>query len=148
NDDFAGSFAGIPGLGIDIMSQTGSTIGPNPNDPKNPDLGPNGLQNYPVLTKVVPKSGSVTVSGTLNSAKSTTFTVELFSNDFCNPYKYGEGQQPLGTIAVKTDAKGAGDFQATFAQPLKHAQYITATATTPATTTGGGTSEFSKCERI
>jgi hypothetical protein len=147
NDDFAGPFAS-PGLGIDIITPNESTIGPNPNDPKNPDAGPDGLQNYPVLTKVVPSGGSVTVSGTLSSAKSTTFTVELFSNDFCNPYKYGEGQQSLGTIGVETNANGTAHFEGSFAQPLKHAQYITATATTPATATGGGTSEFSKCAKM
>ena len=46
---------GEPGDGLGIDLDAGSATGPlgvNPNDPGDPDTGPNGLQNYPVLSGV------------------------------------------------------------------------------------------------
>jgi hypothetical protein len=123
------------GLGI-ALSPNGVT----PNDSCDADTGPNNLQNYPVLTSASATSTSTTIQGTLNSASSTSFTVELFSNTVCDTSGNGEGQTFLGSTTVTTGA----DCNATFNVILPFAvggQFVTATATDPS----GNTSEFSAC---
>jgi parallel beta-helix repeat protein len=124
------------GLGIDL-----GTNGVTPNDPADVDAGPNGLQNFPVLTGAVSSAGMLTVTGMLESTPSTTFGVEFFSNASCDPSGHGEGQVPLGSISVTTDSSGRAAFQATVPAPLDSAGFVTVTATDPA----GNTSEFSAC---
>ena len=51
-------------LGIDLRLPTGV----NPNDPQDPDVGGNRLQNYPVITSVITTGSSTIIEGTLNSA--------------------------------------------------------------------------------
>jgi hypothetical protein len=77
----------------------------------------------------------------LNSAPSTSFRVEFFSNATCDPSGNGEGQTFIGFANVTTDGAGNASFgplsfAASNAQPV-----ITATATDP----GNNTSEFSAC---
>jgi hypothetical protein len=124
------------GLGIDLGSD-----GVTPNDPADVDAGPNGLQNFPVLTGAASSAGMPTVTGMLDSTPSTTFSIEFFSNSSCDPSGHGEGQVLLGSISVTTDASGRAAFQATIPAPLDSAGFVTATATDPA----GNTSEFSAC---
>jgi titin len=124
------------GLGIDLGSN-----GVTPNDPADADAGPNGLQNFPVLTSAVSTAGVLTVTGSLDSVANTTFIVELFSSSSCDPSGYGEGQSFLGTVSVTTDAAGRTTFQAAVPTPAGSAGFVTATATDP----GGNTSEFSAC---
>jgi parallel beta-helix repeat protein len=50
------------GLGI----QLGPSTSPLPNDPGDTDTGPNGLQNYAVLTSATTSSSGTTVKGTFN----------------------------------------------------------------------------------
>jgi CSLREA domain-containing protein len=153
NDDFTGPFEAVPGLGIDLVTGTdtsevdGHGFGPDEQIATSPGAGPDGWQNYPTLTTVTADSkvNTVDVAGTLNSVPSTSFTVQVFADQFCNPYKYGEGQQLLGSIPVKTDASGKASFDQTFPQTLANAPYVSTTATSATTTTSGGTSEFSKC---
>ncbi|HKE56253.1 MAG TPA: C25 family cysteine peptidase, partial [Pyrinomonadaceae bacterium] len=120
------------GLGIDLGAD-----GVTPNDPGDGDLGPNNLQNFPVITNAV--QGSTIISFTLNSTASTTFTVEFFFSTTADPSGNGEGQTFLGTMNVTTNA--AGNFSGTFtsATTVTAGQIITATATNPT----GNTSEFS-----
>lgn len=111
------------------------------NDPGDGDSGPNGLQNFPVVTAASLSGGNVTVSGTLNSTASTTFRVEIFSNPSCDALGFGEGATFLGAVDVTTDGGGNGSFGPTvFAIPAGQ-PVITATATDPA----NHTSEFSSC---
>jgi Family of unknown function (DUF5719) len=111
-------------LGIDLYGD-----GVTNNDDQDPDGGPNGQQNYPLITRVNPTG----VEGTLNSKPDTTFRVELFSNRIPDPSGYGEGQTYLGYVNVTTDSKGNARFSA----PVT-GTYVTATATDP----DGNTSEF------
>ena len=106
--------------------------------------GGNNDQEFPLLTLAVSDGSTTTVAGTLTSAPSTTFTVELFVNPVCNPSGYGEGEQFLGALPVTTDADGNATFSFTASIGVDPGQLITATATDPA----GNTSEFSACAQV
>lgn len=122
------------GLGIDLNP----LAAPNPNDPQDPDEGPNDLQNFPVITAATTSGSSTTTHGTLNSTPNRTFVIELFANLAPDPSGHGEGEQFVGDVTVTTDAFGNATFAATFsAVPI--GQVITATATE----VSGNTSEFS-----
>lgn len=122
------------GLGIDLDPD-----GINPNDTGDGDMGPNNLQNFPVLTSAT--SGSTSVEGTLNSAANNIFRLEFFSNNACDPSGNGEGESFLGTTDVTTDGSGDVSFMVTFPAAVPAGQFITATATDP----NDNTSEFSQC---
>ncbi len=124
------------GLGIDL-GQDGVT----PNQPANPGDGANGGQNHPVITGASVSAGQTTIAGTLHSAPSATFRVELFANAACNPAGYGEGEELLGTVDVTTDAAGDATFTTTVPAAVAKLHQITATATDAA----GNTSELSVC---
>ena len=56
-------------------------------------------------------SGAGTViEGSLHSTPNTSFTLEFFSNTQCNSSGYGEGESPIGTTVVTTDAAGDATF--------------------------------------
>lgn len=124
-------------LGIDL-----APAGVTPNDPGDADSGANNLQNFPVLTSAVSSGTTTTIEGTLNSAASTTFTIEFFGNSEC-----GQGATFIGSVNATTDGAGNVSFSFTrlnsaFISPI--GDFITATATDPA----GNTSEFSQCIRV
>jgi parallel beta-helix repeat protein len=122
-------------LGIDL-----APIGVTPNDPGDPDVGPNLLQNFPVLSAVALSPTSTEIDGTLNSLASLTFRVELFASLSCDPSGNGQGQRPLGAVDAMTDGGGNVAFAAMINGPAL-GPWITATATDPA----NDTSEFSAC---
>src|SRR5262249_32060856 len=76
------------GLGI-ALADDGAT----PDDSGDGDSGPNGLQNFAVLTSVVDGNSTFTIRGTLNSTPGTSFRVEFFSVATADPSGYGEGDQ-------------------------------------------------------
>ena len=105
------------------------------NDPKDPDTGPNNLQNYPLLTTSSIVNGTVTSNGILNSTPNSGFTIQFFadSRSLTTP-----GQTYLGSTAVTTDANGDAQFSVRF--PIADGNvFINATATNAA---NGDTSEF------
>lgn len=125
------------GLGIDlVVSDLGVT--PNDNNTGDVDTGPNNLQNFPVITSAVSNAGTTTIKGTLDSAFSTQFRLEFFSNTAPNASGFGEGQTFLGFVNLVTDASGKAGF--TFNVPTANVigSSFSATATDPA----GNTSEF------
>jgi CSLREA domain-containing protein len=122
-------------LGIDLNGTAGVT----PNDVKDPDTGPNGLQNFPVLvTAFRALSGVTTVSGTLNSLPTTEFKVELYVA-VADPSGHGEGFALIGSTTFTTNSNGDKGFSLVTAQVVA-GQQLTATATR---TSDGSTSEFS-----
>lgn len=125
------------GLGIDLAGY-GAGEGVTPNDAGDADAGANNLQNFPVISSVTFKNGTVTVQGTLNSAPNGSYRLEFFGNDAVNASGHGEGQYYLGAANVVTDATGNVAFNQSFAVPSS-ARSISATATD----TAGNTSEFS-----
>ena len=122
-------------LGIDL-----GVDGVTPNDPGDGDAGANQLQNFPVLTSATTLGGNVTITGTLNSLASESYTLEFFANAACDSSLHGEAQTPLGTGAVATDTSGNATFSFSFANGSGGNRF-TATATNQ----GANTSELARC---
>jgi hypothetical protein len=125
------------GPGIDLADD-GVTV----NDALDADSGPNGLQNYPVVTSVVPGPFSYTISGLLSSAPSESFFLDFFASPACDPSGFGEGATFIGVGFVNTSAGGTGPFSAVIPGHLPGGYRITATARAAS---GSGSSEFSPC---
>lgn len=120
-------------------TSTPGAFGPTLNDPCDTDIGPNGLQNFPVLTSVSISGGTANITGKLNSTANSQFYLEFFSNSSEDPSGFGEGQTFIGSTIVSTDGGCNAGFTVNLAVPDGQ-QSISATATDLAT---GSTSEFS-----
>lgn len=127
------------GLGIDLGAD-----GVTPNDPGDPDPGPNTLQNFPVVTSARNVTSGTPIRGTLNSTASTRFTLDFFASPVCDATTHGEGQRFVRSVAVTTDSSGDAAFNVVASPAVAVGQQITATATGPAS----GTSEFSQCRTV
>lgn len=128
------------GLGIDLATPSVPAGDVTPNDPLDPDTGPNALQNFPVLTSATTGTAimATVVEGVLNSTPGRRFTVELFRNAAADPSGHGEGEVFVARQLVNTD--GAGNATFTFQTPGDWpGWWFTATATDQTT---GDTSEF------
>ena len=92
-------------LAIDL-----SPGGVTANDAGDADVGPNNLQNYPVLTSAVAGAGGTSVAGTLDSLPPARFQIDFYANTMNTTENdatgFGEGAHPLGSIEVTTDAAG------------------------------------------
>jgi hypothetical protein len=134
------AIAANTGLGIDLGGDgvTLNDLGDESNPPDT-DLGPNGLQNFPVILSATSDATGTTVDGYLLSSPDTVFTVDFYANTEADPSGYGEGETPIGSTTVTTDADGLGVFLVTFPVAAQRAALTTATATGPE----GNTSEFS-----
>jgi hypothetical protein len=126
-------------LGINLNGGTEDGFGVTANDPGDGDTGGNNLQNFPVLSSAQKTGDKTTITGTLNSTASTTFTIQFFSSLSADPSGNGEGQKFLSQKSVTTDASGNASFTATTPVVLA-GQVVSATATNEST---GDTSEFS-----
>jgi parallel beta-helix repeat protein len=129
------SFYANGGLGIDLFP-----IGVTANDAGDPDLGANGLQNFPIVESVSFPSGTTArVTGSFNSSPSTTFTIQLYAAINNDPSTFGEGLDPIYSFTLATDGSGAASFDRTFAYLLGTSRsYFSAIALAP----DWSTSEF------
>ncbi len=120
-------------LGIDLNND-----GATGNDALDVDVGPNNLQNFPVLSTAKTNESGLVVKGTLESTPSTSHRVEFFANTTADPSGSGEGETYLGFIDVITDVLGNASFtfSSSTGQPVD--AQISATATDP----NNNTSEF------
>ena len=121
-------------MGIDLRAN-----GVLANDPGDLDIGPNGLQNYPVIGSAVTNGTSLTVSGSFNSLPLSTYRLEFFVSSTGDPSGNGEGEKYLGFVDVTTNASGVAAFSNIFAAVVPAGYSISATATDSAQ----NTSEFS-----
>lgn len=129
---------GNGGLGIDLGND-----GVTANDAGDADAGANDLQNYPVMTLAAIKDNyTLQLAGTLNSAPSRNFTVEIYVNQAADPSGYGEGQKFLCAVAVTTNASGNATFSTTCSNPEDISTYTWVSALA-IDETNGSTSEFS-----
>lgn len=140
NSVFSNATLGIS-LGTDAtVDSTGHiTVTPVLNDSVGHN-GPNNYQNFPVITSVSGTPSSVTVSGTLNAAASTAFTLDFFVSPSSDPTGYGQGKTYLGSASVTTDATGAASFSVNFTNVPAGQNAFSATATDA----NNNTSEFAK----
>ena len=100
-------------LGIDLAPKdfaSNPIFGVTPNDPGDGDSGPNGLMNFPVLTKAVAYTAGantfVRVQGSLDTNNAGTNTIQLFLNSTCDASGHGEGKTFLGEFNVTVPAGG------------------------------------------
>jgi hypothetical protein len=129
------------GLGIDLG---GDGVTPNDHDP---GTGPNGFQNYPVLTSVATAGGNTIIDGTLDS-EIGQFGITFFIGPSCDPSGYGEGASTSWPhTSVDTNPSGHVTFRFTFAGQTPLGSYVTATARKEPGS-NPGTSEFSQCIRL
>lgn len=126
NSIYANGYRGI------ALSSNGTT--PLANDLKDPDVGPNMLQNAPVVQFSMKACDGTTQTapGKLNSTPNTTFIVDYYANP---SYTTGtiQGEQWLSSQTVTTDANGDAVLN-----PPSGVANLSATATDP----NGNTSEF------
>lgn len=114
-----------PDLGLNLDFD-----GVTPNDADDVDTGPNDLQNFPVLDNVVAEGTQTIALGSLNSAATSDFRIEFFSNPAGgDPSGFGEGDVFLGSIDVSTNSGGDASFVATDLAPTAVGDPVTATAT-------------------
>jgi CSLREA domain-containing protein len=127
--------ASSTGLGIDLGADGITT-----NDAGDIDNGPNGLQNFPVITTASPNE----VVGTLNSTAGGTFQIDIYLVGACDASGHGEGDTLVGTSTISLDGTGNGNFTVSVGG-LSAGQIVTATATN---TNTNNTSEFSSCAPV
>lgn len=128
-----------PLLGVDLLAAGESAGTTTSNDSLDSDTGPNGLQNHPTLTDVSLRTGSVRITGELNSRPLQTYQIELHRNSRSEPLSFEEGQSFLRALQVTTDAGGRATFSFSLPGSMRF-EYFTALALDLAT---GDTSEFS-----
>ncbi len=133
-------------LGADgVTANDGDNPGTGPIDPDS-DMGPNDLQNYPVLTTVTPGDQSTMIEGSLESRPSSSFRIEFYSSSRCHPSGHGFAERFLGSTMVTTSANGLIAIMAAVPGLVAPGEFITSTATWLEPITGHvETSEFSAC---
>ncbi len=108
-------------LGIDLSANS-STLTPDgvtPNDPNDPDAGPNGFQNFPVIDSAYVKQGNLIIKGHLDTdLPNSNYNVVFFNNPngiiSPDPSGYGEAYVRIGLILVTTDGNGDATFTASY----------------------------------
>ena len=151
NKILSNSFANNANLAIDLIPRF-----VNSNDRNDRDLGPNKLQNFPVLESATDDGQTVLIRGKLDSSEDSDFLVQLFSNQACNAdirgngatkesQMFGEGETLLASKTIPTNLVGNGFITVRVpTSQLSGGRWITATATD----SEGNTSEFSKCIEV
>ena len=145
----AGSGNLIRGNSLFSSGQIGIDLGDDAvtaNDSGDADIGPNDLQNYPVITGVTTGATDTTIAGTFNSAPGTSYQLEFFASPSCDASGYGEGMTFIGADFVSTDGSGNASFNVVHSGVRPPTDFITATATE--FSTDGATSEFSQCHPV
>lgn len=128
------NISGNLGLGIDL-----ATNGVTPNDAGDTDTGPNGVQNFPVVSGI---SGN-SVNFVLDTAANTNgYRIDFYNNPGgVDPTGYGEGQVWLGSCIVASPnatTPSSCDVAGVDAATLR----MTATRCLTAACNSGATSEF------
>jgi hypothetical protein len=127
-------------LGIDLLN---GFVGVTPNDPGDIDnFNDMTLQNFPIITSVVPGTSTTHIEGGLDSVAEQTFDIDLYASPACprRPNDYLQGDTYLGALQVTTDGFGTAPFAIDIPFVLAAGQPVTATATDQF----GNTSEFSQ----
>lgn len=126
-------------LGIDI-----GINGVSQNDNGDGDGGPNGTQNYPILSYAIPVGANEKIGGSFNSLANTQFLIEFFQSPSCDASQRGEGRDYVGSAFVTTDGAGNATIRATV-PIVPGGRSITATANRMIGSVPVEGSEFSNC---
>jgi len=126
-------------LGIDLAPP-----GVTPNDALDGDAGPNGRQNFPVLSYAAASSGRAFIKGSINSKPNAVYRLDFFSAGSCDSSGNGEARNFLGFISATTDGNGNANFEFSASGPNDPA-IVGQVATATATDAQGNTSELSAC---
>jgi titin len=117
-------------LGINLRPTGEPADTVTPNDASDPDSGPNGLQNFPVISSAAAAPGSTTMGGTLNSKPNSTYRIDVYRNP-AGSAATAEGKEWVGSTTVTTN--GSGNATWTLTAPANYAgQVLRATATSTA----------------
>jgi len=112
------------------MAINSGNQGTEANDDKDPDVGPNMKQNYPIIESLSPDRRRVNMS--LNSLPNTIFGIELYSYPADMPNPYPQADEWLGSAFATTDQDGYDwGFAIELSTPLPANCLLTATATSP-----------------
>ncbi len=122
--------------------------GVTPNDPCDSDSGPNDLQNYPILSAALSTGEQITITGSLDSLPNSTFVLDFFANEQCDPSGHGQGHFFLGSTWVTNSGNCVANFQVTFDVPVPVAYAVSAIATKIDSDGFGHTSEFGPCVAV
>jgi CSLREA domain-containing protein len=137
----ANQFIANGGLAINLAGGSENSFGVTANDAGDSDSGPNGRQNFPVITSAKRfTNGATVIGGSLNSTANTEFRIELFmATGAVDPSNHGEAQFLLAFQNITTNSSGNRSFSFTLGN-LSVGQQVTATAINVAT---DATSELS-----
>jgi hypothetical protein len=135
------------GLGIDLQDD-GTVLA---NDAGDGDAGPDGLQNYPLITSVTtpPLLGATRVAWDASSfLTDPTESTELdfYKSNTCGPLGSGDGRTFIGSALIGPGGLPGVDTTA-MALRVRSGEYVSATATSGVNLPSdpGRTSEFSPC---
>lgn len=145
----ANRIEGNSALGIDLgMNGQFAPDGVTPNDLADADTGPNGLQNFPEITRALRQGSNLLISGSLERVVSNlpmSYTLDFYINASCNAAGHGEGSLYLGS-AVQNSANSINGTLLTFERTLVGVDVpVGAVLTATATDQTGNSSEFSAC---
>jgi hypothetical protein len=130
NSSLSNQIFGNSLLGIAIAADTDKSGG----------TGPNDLQSFPDLTAVHPATVGTIVSGTLQSAPSTSFLIQFFAYPGATATSTAASARFLGSVTVFTNGSGVATILGSVAGTVPVGTEVNATATNLST---GDTSEFS-----
>jgi hypothetical protein len=100
--------------------------------------------HYPVLSYAFTSPSSTLITGTLRGIPQTTYRIEFFASDACDPSGFGEGQRFLGFTTATVYPNGRVPFTFDFPEALSVPSVVTATGTSAYE----GTSHFSPCRGV
>lgn len=127
------------GVEIDLGADGGAADGISANDAGDGDAGPNGRQNYPILSNVHLGTGLSTLDYAMDS-DAASYDVEIVFSSQCDASGHGPGGQILADPLVFDGVLDQGTLS--FLVPVPPGSgYVSALATA----TDIGTSEYSAC---
>jgi len=126
-------------LGIDLGNE-----GHDSNDEGDGDTGPNGHQNFPVITSADAATGIVEATLNTDGPPGTDYTIYFFENAACGPAARAQGETFLGSTSVTMPP--LGDARISIILPSMTSGHILSAIASRVSTRD--TSEFSECFTI
>jgi len=103
------TISGTQSIGVDLGDDVNAN-GLTANDSGDSDVGPNNLQNYPVLNSIAIQGTALKILGELNSSANTAFRIDFFANSNQHATSRGPAQRFITSRNVTTSSNGTADF--------------------------------------